>query len=79
MKSHFLEFRRFNYSALIRSGQLERSKALDKIKEVYTSEDETIINLCIGRLGLDKKYIEDIMKLKPRHKVKEFFYRILVT
>ncbi len=61
-----IEFRRFNYSALIRSGQLDRVEALEKIKEIYSSEDETIINLCISRLGIDKNYIDNIMKLEPK-------------
>ena len=61
-----IEFRRFNYSALIRSGQLDRNDALEKIKEVYSSEDKKLIDLCINRLGIDKKYIEDIMKLEPK-------------
>ena len=61
-----IEFRRFNYSALIRSGQLERKIALEKMKKIYSSEDEKIINLCISRLGLDKKYIDNIIKLKPK-------------
>ena len=61
-----IEFRRFNYSALIRSGQLDRDEAMEKIKEIYSSEDETIINLCISRLGIDKNYIDNIMKLEPK-------------
>ena len=28
-----IEFRRFNYSALIRSGQLDRDEAMEKIKK----------------------------------------------
>ena len=61
-----IEFRRFNYSALIRSGQLNRLEALEKMKKIYSSEDEKVIDLCINRLGLDKKFIEDIMNLKPK-------------
>ena len=39
---------------------------MEKIKEIYSSEDETIINLCISRLGIDKNYIDNIMKLEPK-------------
>tara|TARA_Y100000590_G_C15380090_1_gene885976 strand:- start:94 stop:828 length:735 start_codon:yes stop_codon:yes gene_type:complete len=61
-----IEFRRFNYSALIRSGQLERRDALEKIKNIYSSEDKKTIDLCINRLGLGKNDIDNIMQLKPR-------------
>ncbi len=61
-----IEFRRFNYSALIRSGQLSREDALNKIKEIYSSEDQKIISLCIARLGIDQNYINEILKQKPK-------------
>ncbi len=61
-----IEFRRFNYSALIRSGQLKKEEALIKMKTIYASEDEKIIDLCIKRLGLTKKDIDVILKSKPK-------------
>jgi hypothetical protein len=61
-----IEFRRFNYSALIRSGQLKKEDAIKKMKSIYASEDEKIIDLCIKRLGLTKTDIETIMKTKPK-------------
>lgn len=62
-----IDFRKFNYSALIRSNQLTREEALDKIKNIYSVEDEKIIDLCIKRLGVDKNFIEKILKEKPKN------------
>ena len=61
-----IEFRRFNYSALIRSGQLKREEAFEKMKGTYASEDEKLIDLCIKRLGLTNTEIQDLIKLKPK-------------
>ena len=61
-----IEFRRFNYSALIRSGQLKREEAFEKMKDTYASEDEKLIDLCIKRLGLTNIEIQDLIKLKPK-------------
>ncbi len=61
-----IEFRRFNYSALIRSGQLKREEALEKMKGTYASEDEKLIDLSIKRLGLTNAEIQDLIKSKPK-------------
>ena len=53
-----IDYRKFNYSALIRSKQLDRNEAIKKIKEIYSVEDEKIINLCIKRLGMEKNFID---------------------
>jgi N-acetyl sugar amidotransferase len=61
-----IDRRKFNYSALIRSGQMARDEALEKIKSVYVIEDEKVIDLCIKRLGLGKEEFNEIMKLPPK-------------
>ncbi len=57
-----IDFRKFNYSALIRSKQMTRSEALERIKEIYVIEDKKIIDLCIKRLGLSKKDFDEILQ-----------------
>ena len=69
-----IDFRKFNYSALIRSKQMTRSEALERIKEVYVIEDKKIIDLCIKRLGLSKskkthKILNNINLSKTARKV----------
>lgn len=59
-----IDFRKFNYSALIRSNQMSRDEALSRIKKIYEIEDEKIINLCIKRLGLKRNEFDEILK-KP--------------
>lgn len=62
-----IEFRRFNYSALIRSRQMTRVEALEKIQKIYSVEDPKVIDLCIKRLGLTKNDIENFLKEKPKN------------
>jgi N-acetyl sugar amidotransferase len=47
-----IDRRKFNYSALIRSGQMTRKEAFDRIGTIYVIEDPKVIDLCIKRLGL---------------------------
>ena len=47
-----------NYSALIRSWQMGRSRALERIQEIYVIEDPKVISLCIKRLGLTTESFE---------------------
>ena len=61
-----IDYRRFNYSALIRSGQYSREEALKKVQNVYEVEDPKVIQLCIDRLGLKKEDIERYLKEKPK-------------
>ncbi len=58
--------RKFNYSALIRSGQLSRNEAIERLKNPYRIEDPKVIDLCIKRLGLTKSDFEKIMSLPPK-------------
>lgn len=51
--------RRFNYSALIRSGQMGRDEALKRLNDTYVIEDPKIIDLCIKRLGITKEDLDE--------------------
>lgn len=61
-----IDRRKYNYSALVRSGQMTRKEALNKIKSRYIIEDEKIINLCLKRLGLSKKEFNSFLKIPPK-------------
>lgn len=58
--------RRYNYSALIRCGQMDRAEALQRMEQVYVIEDKKVIDLCIKRLGLTEEEFKEIMKLPPK-------------
>ncbi|MBO0356488.1 N-acetyl sugar amidotransferase [Hymenobacter sp. BT186] len=61
-----IDRRLFNYSALVRSGQMPREVALEKVKHINGIEDEKVINLCIKRLGLTREEFEQIVKAPPK-------------
>jgi len=61
-----IDFRKFNYSALVRSGQMERKEAMDRTKEIYSIEDKKIIDLCIKRLGLSMEEFNKILKKEKK-------------
>ena len=54
-----IDRREFNYSALVRSGQMTRAEALGRIKEIYVIEDPDVIRLCLKRLGISKEEFEE--------------------
>jgi hypothetical protein len=56
-----IDRRLFNYSALIRSGQMPREVALERVSHVNSIEDEKVISLCIKRLGLTRAEFEQIV------------------
>ena len=58
--------RKFNYGALVRSGQMDRDEALEKIKDVYVLEDEKIINLCIKRMGITREEFDRLLEQPPK-------------
>jgi hypothetical protein len=66
-KKFNINFRLIAYSALIRSGQMDRDYALQAVQEKYVMEDEKIINLCIKRLGISRDEFESYMALPPKH------------
>jgi len=61
-----IDRRLFNYSALVRSGQMPRETALEKVQHINGIEDERVINLCIKRLGLTREEFEQIVKASPK-------------
>ena len=61
-----IDRRKFNYSALVRSGQMSRESALSKVKEPYVLEDPKIIGLCLKRLGLTQDDYERILSTPPK-------------
>ena len=50
-------------SGMVRSGQLERSVALERKHGIYAIEDPKVIELCIKRLALNKEEFDSYMKL----------------
>jgi len=58
--------RKAHYSALIRSGQMSREEALERIKEVYVIEDPKVIDLCIKRLGITREEFEKYLNEPPK-------------
>jgi N-acetyl sugar amidotransferase len=61
-----IDRRLFNYSALVRSGQMDRADALDRTSRINSIEDERVINLCIKRLGLTRQEFDQIVAAPPR-------------
>ena len=62
-----IDFRLIAYSALIRSGQMDRDFALNSVKTPYVLEDEKVINLCIKRLGLEREEFDKFMEIPPKN------------
>lgn len=61
-----IDRRKYNYSALVRSGQMTRERALGLLNDVYVIEDPKVIDLCIKRLGLTRQEFEEYMALPPK-------------
>jgi N-acetyl sugar amidotransferase len=61
-----IDRRLFNYSALVRSGQMSREYALERISHINPIEDEAVIQLCIKRLGLTRAEFEQIVATPPK-------------
>lgn len=61
-----IDRRKYNYSALVRSGQMTREHALELVNEVYVIEDPKVIDLCIKRLGLTRQEFDQYMALPPK-------------
>ena len=61
-----IDRRLFNYSALVRSGQMSREVALHRISSINSIEEESVIALCIKRLGLTRTEFEAIVAAPPK-------------
>ncbi|MDO3414602.1 N-acetyl sugar amidotransferase [Hymenobacter sp. BT770] len=61
-----IDRRLFNYSALVRSGQMSREVALDRISRINSIEDESVVALCIKRLGLTRAEFDEIVAAPPK-------------
>lgn len=61
-----IDRRLFNYSALIRSGQMTREKALERTSHINSIEDPRVIDLCIKRLGLTRAEFDQIVATPPK-------------
>ena len=53
-------------SALVRSGQMSREKALERAHGVYRIEDPDVIRLCLKRLGLSREKFDEYMSYTPK-------------
>ncbi|MCB0364453.1 MAG: N-acetyl sugar amidotransferase [Bdellovibrionaceae bacterium] len=62
-----VDLRLNSYSALVRSGQMDRDEALKAVKEKYVIEDPNIIRLCIKRLGITREDFDEYMKIPATH------------
>ena len=61
-----IDRRLFNYSALVRSGQMSRKNALELVTHTNSIESELIIDLCIKRLGLTRAAFDEIVAAPPK-------------
>lgn len=61
-----IDRRKYNYAALVRSGQMAKTEALEKISKPYQIEDPKIIDLCIKRLGLSTDEFQSYISQSPK-------------
>jgi N-acetyl sugar amidotransferase len=61
-----IDRRKYNYAALVRSGQMTRDEALVKIAQPYLAEDPKLIELCIKRLGISRDEFEGFLSMPPK-------------
>ena len=61
-----IDRRIYNYSALIRSGQMDRTHALNLVQNPSIIEDRKVIDLCIKRLGIMQEEFEEYLALAPK-------------
>ncbi len=53
-------------SALVRTGEMTRAEALEKLDEPYSAEDTESVAYCQKKLGLTDEELQKIMKLEPK-------------
>lgn len=61
-----IDRRIYNYSALVRSGQMPREEALTRVKDIYVIEDPKVIDLCIKRLGIRREEFDRFVAFPPK-------------
>lgn len=64
-----IDRRKFNYSALIRSNQLTREIALEKLSKDFIDNNDEIVNLCLKRLGVHQSFFNELIS---NNKIKFF-------
>ncbi len=64
-KKFNIDKRKIEFSTLIRSGQMDREEALQKLKEPL-AEDKKLVKYCINKLGLSAKEFEEIISSTPK-------------
>ncbi|MBK8659454.1 MAG: hypothetical protein IPN22_11445 [Bacteroidetes bacterium] len=63
-----IDFRLIEYSAFVRSGQMTREEALQKVATPDNIlEDEKVISLCIKRLGITREEFNGYLQLPPKN------------
>lgn len=62
-----IDFRKIEYSALIRSGQMDRDQAIAELENKDVMEDDKIISLCIKRLGLTREEFDSYYNRPPKN------------
>ena len=53
-------------SALVRTGQMDREKALNRAGGIYHIEDPDVIRLCIKRLGITREEFDSYLEIPPK-------------
>lgn len=76
-----IDRRLYSYSALVRSGQMAREKAIAAVKQISRIEDQKIIHLCIKRLGMTEEEFNRFLKL-PKKTFRDYsnsyqFFRLM--
>jgi len=56
-----IDRRKVHYSALVRSGQMTRERAMERLAQIYVLEDPKVIDLCIKRLGISRAEFDQYM------------------
>ncbi len=67
-----IDRRKFNYSALIRSGQMKKEVALEKLNQKYIDNLDEIVSLCTKRLGVSIEFFEKLIKNNKQNTFKNF-------
>ena len=63
-----IDRRKLSYAALVRSGQMTRSEALELINKPYNKgEDPQLVKLCVKRLGLKWEEFDELLKLPQKN------------